>query len=641
LALYPFFMNPMIDSLLTLAIEHHLAGRIPAASTLYEQVLSLQPACPDALCNLGQIRGQLGQTDEALHLLQKAVALAPDHAPALLNLGATLLRQGDAAAALPLLDRAIQQDPGSFMAWNNRGLALQKLDRRAEAAQSFTQALQIRPTHDAAHNNLGLLLHELGRGSEAITHFRRALDLHPDAAETSCNLAAPLLAQGRVDDAIRCYERALSLRPDLYEAHTGLLMALHYGDASPEKEAALQAARARFAATFPARAPRPPLVSLRRPLPHPGRPLRIGYVSPDLRAHSVSFFIAPLLRAHDRDRAHVTCYASVARPDAVTARLRGLADAWRDVHGLSDEALAAAVRADEIDVLVDLAGHTSGNRLRAFLHRPAPLQVTYLGYPDRTGLPTMDARLTDALADPPEDPADGAEPLLRLPRCFLCYEPPADAPPPSPLPADRSRVITFASFNNLPKLSPATLAAWAEILKALPTSRLLLKSAAFSDPGAVAFTQERFRRHGVDPARLGLRPLTPSIAAHLACYHEADIALDTFPYHGTTTTCEALFMGLPVVTLAGPSHKSRVGVSLLHQVGLPSLIAQGQGWTSYVRLAIALAEDLPRLRALRATLRRHLLASPLCDARSLARSIEDAFLSMARGDVTGCATSAG
>lgn len=639
-------MNPIdIDDLLSQAIEHHLAGRLPAATTLYQQVLALQPACPDALCNLGQILGQIGQPDEALRLLQKAVDLAPRHAPALLNLGATLLRQGDAAAALPLLDRALAEDPGSFMAWNNRGLALQKLDRRPEAAQSFGQALQIRPTHDAAHNNLGLLLHELGRGSDAIRHLRRALDLCPGAAETACNLAAPLLAQGRLDEALRCYERALTLRPDLYEAHAGLLMALHYGDASQAQEQSLHAARARFAAAFPARAPqRAPSLS-----PAMSRPLRIGYVSPDLRAHSVAFFIAPLLAAHDRDRVHVTCYASVARPDAVTGRLRARGDAWRDVHGLSDEALAAAIRADRIDVLVDLAGHTTGNRLRAFLHRPAPLQVTYLGYPDRTGLPTMDLRLTDALADPPEpadeDPGAGpdAEQLVRLPRCFLCYEPPEGAPPPSPLPAEQTGAVTFASFNNLPKLSPATLAAWAEILTALPSARLLLKSAAFSDPEAVAFTQERLRRHGIDPARLGLRPLLPSIAAHLACYHEADIALDTFPYHGTTTTCEALFMGLPVVTLAGPSHKSRVGVSLLRQVGLDSLIAAD--WAGYVRLALSLAADLPRLRALRATLRGRLLGSPLCDARSLARCIEDAFLSMGQakidGDAMGCATSAG
>jgi predicted O-linked N-acetylglucosamine transferase (SPINDLY family) len=363
--------------------------------------------------------------------------------------------------------------------------------------------------------------------------------------------------------------------------------------------------------------------------PDPERRLRVGYVSPDFREHSVSAFLDPVIAGHDRRWFEVFCYAEVVRPDDTTARFRGLSDGWCSTLGMTDGAVAGRIRDDGIDILVDLAGHTAGNRLRVFAERPAPVQVTWLGYPNTTGLSAMDYRLSDAVADPAgEADALHSETLVRLANGFLCFAPPADAPEVGETPALATGQVTFGSFNNLAKVTPDVVEAWADILNRIPNSRLVLKSRPLADEKTRERYLEMFGAHGVDPGRVELCSWIASKSGHLGAYERLDIGLDPFPYNGTTTTCEALWMGVPVVTLGGDRHAGRVGASILARVGLAGLVAETKA--DYVEQAVALAGDLDRLSALRGGLRSRMEKSPLCDAGGFARDIEAAYREMWR-----------
>jgi protein O-GlcNAc transferase len=362
---------------------------------------------------------------------------------------------------------------------------------------------------------------------------------------------------------------------------------------------------------------------------NPDKRLRIGYVSADLRSHSVAFFLESILAARNQREFEVLCYSNSVAADTTTARLRALVDGWRDIAGLDDEQAAALIRSDAIDILVDLAGHTKANRLPLFTRKPAPIQITYLGYPDTTGIEAIDYRLTDEWADPPGQTEHlHSEQLVRLPDGFLCYQPPSSCPPVGPLPLLLSGRVTFGSFNNLAKVSPTVIGYWAAILAAVPGSRLLLKSKALADSGTRKYIHQQFCAHGIEAGRVELVGWTPARVDHMALYSEVDVALDTFPYHGATTTCEALWMGVPVVTLAGPVHVSRVGVSLLHAAGLAELIAESP--QEYARKAAELVADTGRLAALRGDLRERLRASRLTDAQRITASIEVAYRDMWR-----------
>ncbi len=354
----------------------------------------------------------------------------------------------------------------------------------------------------------------------------------------------------------------------------------------------------------------------------PRRRLRIGYVSPDFKQHAVGTMALPLLACHNREEFEVSCYAQAREPDAMTERFRGHADHWRSTVGLCDEQLADLIRQDQIDILVDLAGHTAGGRLLVFARKPAPVQMTWLGYPNTTGVCTIDYRITDAHADPPGSGAAlGVEQLVRLPRTNWVYQPPDNAPAPNHRPA--AGAVTFGSFNNFAKVTEPMLVLWARILHAVPGSRLLLKAQGLGSQSTRQRVWELLARERIDPARLELRGWEPGHGGHLALYNRVDIALDPFPYHGTTTTCEALWMGVPVITLAGRTHVSRVGVSLLRNMGLEELIAASP--ENYVALAVELANDLPRLSRLHSTLRKRMEQSPLTDAPSFAREVEAVY----------------
>jgi predicted O-linked N-acetylglucosamine transferase (SPINDLY family) len=508
-----------------------------------------------------------------------------------------------------------------------------RLDQAAYHAEKAAELVRGTPTAPLALNMLGSIRHAAGDLEKSLAAYEAALALSPDRPEVLRNFARLLGEIGRPEDACASLRRARDLAPPgqtrlVFQQE--LAQALNYmpGVSPVEVFQEHQHLGAMFGAP-----PAPPAGATR------AGPIRIGYLSGDFRTHSVAFFFEPLLAAHDPARVHVTCYATTNEEDATTGRLRSKAGAWRNITRMNDADACAAIRADGIDVLVDLAGLTVGHRLGVLARGPAPVLCSFLGYPNTTGVPRVNYRIVDALTDPTE--LDATAPICeqrwRLSRPIWSWRPPtlpegfrAGVPrPPGP--------VTFGSFNTITKVNLPLLDLWARILAATPGSRLLLKGKGFTSGPARRHILARLGAGGVEPDRVELIERTASLAEHLAIYSRMDIALDTIPYHGTTTTCEALWMGVPVVTQVGASHVSRVGLSLLHAVapgvdgGVEDLIASGPD--EYVAKATALARDESRRAALRATLGPALLASPLCDAAGLARALEDAYGSMlaARG----------
>jgi predicted O-linked N-acetylglucosamine transferase (SPINDLY family) len=463
-------------------------------------------------------------------------------------------------------------------------------------------------------------------------HYQRAVELKPDYPDALYNLGALHHALIEIPKSIEYYRKCLALKPDYRVAQSSLLLAMHYLVPFDQKAIYDESVRlwgGESPSPYPSTSrglPRDP-TGYRERGKEAGRRLRIGYVSADLFLHSVSFFIEPILEARDRSQFEVFVYSSVINPDATTRRLASYVDQWRDVAALSDERLAQMIRSDQIDILVDLSGHTSHNRMPAYALKPAPVQVTYLGYPNTTGLRAMDYRIADPVADPPgADDALYVEKLVRLPRTAWCYRPPADAPEVSELPAIRNGYVTFGSFNNLAKLNEPLIAAWCRLLEGVPGARLLIKSATLEHDSVRQRLIATFASHGIGEDRLQVLGRVVKYNEHLRWYNQVDLSLDTFPYNGTTTTCESLWMGAAVVTWAGDHHVSRVGKSLLMQVGLGEMITTSEA--QYIERAVELARDTARIAELRATLRDRMRRSSLTDGAAMARDIEAAYLQM-------------
>lgn len=592
------------------------ARRHAQAAEDFRIALAAQPDDADLLFQTALSLRALGRHAEAVDLLQKAVRLRPSHAESRHQLGNALRRLGRHREALPHLEQAARLAPGSAVTWLNLGVTQLELDRPSEAVASFDRAIALEPSMPEAHNVRGNALLALGQVAPAQAAFESALRLRPDYAPAIDNLARSYKAQGRVPEALPLFRRALELQPSP-PSHSNLLLALHYVPDCDPVVIADEHARwhAMHAANLPALPAAPRHSSI-------GRRLKIGYVSADFCQHAVAFFFEPVLAHHDRSRFEITCYHVGTTQDATTVRLRELAEHWVDAAPLSDEVLARQIRADGIDVLVDLAGHTAHNRLLVFARKPAPMQVTWLGYPDTTGLRAIDYRVTDAYCVPPGGPAEaGSERLLRLPEVFCCYQPPAGCPPVKPpTPAGADRPFRFCSFNNLAKISEATVEAWSAILVDTPESHLLIKSPGAGDPDTQARLRARLAGHGVSENRIEFNGDRLGIRAHLELYNRCDVALDTFPYNGTTTTCEALLMGMPVVALRGDSHVSRVSADFLSTAGLGDLIAADV--EQYCRIAVELFNAPARLAALRTGIRERFLASPLCNAARFTADFE-------------------
>jgi len=511
----------------------------------------------------------------------------------------------------------IRINPNSHDAHFHLGSALVFQNRGSEAIDVFQAALLLNPNHGPTHFNLGILTKSL---DDALEHFTRAAELNPSHVEAYCGIGAALVSFGQIEDAISKLQHGLQLRPTDHKTRSSVLFALNYRQLYDGPDVFREHVRWGNSHSLN--------TTFRHVnTPQPERRLRVGYVSPDLYAHSVAYFFEPLLANHNADKVETFCYSDVPKPDATTERLQALSANWRATHGISDRELAERIHSDRIDILVDLAGHTNNNRLLVFSAKPAPVQVTYLGYPNTTGLAAIDYRLTDAWADPPGQSDNyHTEELFRLPNGFLSYLPPANAPAVAPPPVTTEGHITFGSFNNLPKVTPAVVALWATLLHATPNARLALKNHSLSSRYARERYLQLFADNGIGPERIEFLERDPTLAAHLDSYSKIDIALDTFPYNGTTTTCEALYMGVPVVTLAGDLHANRVGASLLNQIGATELIAETP--QDYVHIASRLAQDHEELLKKRAILRGQMTESPLCDGKGFVEDIESAYREM-------------
>ena len=618
-------LNPKyLQGWVNLGVTRLARGDAVAALEALRPASALAPQSAEVEAYRGTALVHTGALTEAIAALRRAVALDPTLAEAHYNLGAALERTGDDMAAERAYRRAATENPLNAKAWNNLALALDRLGRGAEARACFERGLSHAPpgSREATElwNNLALRRGRENDLAGAIAAFGEALAAAPDNARIRVNYGDLLLNIGDVDGANAEFARAHELEPALHVPNRLLTLLYRSADGAAAKDAAFAWAAALPPA--PATAPSAPRAV--------GRRLRLGYVSPDFFQHVVPCFIEPVLEAHDRTAIELFAYAETRRTDATTARLRGRFDHWRDTRGLTDAALAERIRADGIDVLVDLAGHTTESRLSVFALRPAPLQLSWIGYPATTGLAQIDWRVTDALADP-LGLTDGqyAEKLLRLPGGFNVYRPLAGAPAVGPSPAAASGVVTFGSFNHASKIGPETLDLWAELMRLVPGSRLLIKHRGLSYAPIRAAYETRLLRDGVDPVRVELMGFIADGGGHLAAYNKIDVALDSFPYCGTTTTAEALWMGVPVVTLAGAAHHARVGASMLTRAGLPELVAQDKD--AYLAIAADLAGDTQHLAALRAGLRARVAASPLRDAAGLTREFEAALLRLHAG----------
>ncbi len=601
-----------LDALHLGAVAAQALGLADLAEGFLGTALRVEPADPELHLLLGRLRLAAGRRREAEAPLREAARLDPRDAQAPLHLGILLRDEGRKDEAEAAFRRALELDPGSPAALGFLGNLLLGSGRIPEALRLQEAAAARAPRSPEAQYNLAKALDAAGRMSAAMARYEAALVLRPAFVEARTNLAVLQAAAGLTGEALEGFRAALQEAPERWPTRSAYLYHLHQ-DPAQTPASLLQAHRTWTAA------PAPRGMTAR---PEAAR-LRLGLVSPDFRRHSCAYFLEPLLANLDRGSVEVFAYADLPQRDEVTTRLEGLCSHFTETTDWSHDRLAERLRADGLDVLVDLAGHTSDNRLPVFAGRCAPLQATWLGYPGTTGLAAMDVRISDGDADPAGFEAHHCERLLRLPR-FLCYGGDAGAPDPGPPPQLARGHATFGSFNNLPKLHDGVLRLWARILAGAPGSRLLLKGhRAFNDARIRQGTQARLEAAGLDPARVDLAPLDSDHAAHLARYRDVDVALDPFPYNGTTTTCEALWMGVPVVALEGGRHAARVGCSLLRGAGRPAWIARDED--AYVAAAIALAGDTQGLAEIRRTLRADLAVSALCDGPAFARAFEDAL----------------
>lgn len=596
-------------------------GRFAEACRPLRRTLSLDPGSLDARLHLGTALAKSGQLEESVVVFRELLAIGPGFKQGYQNLSSALQRLGRLDEALEVLNAGLRAIAPFPEAEFEAGMLYCDMHRYDESIAAYRRALSLRPDFVEAYNNLALVLAQRGEFDEALACYDRAIRLVPDVAALHSNRSKLLMDLGRMPEAVGALRVALALDGKLPVAWSNLLLALHYlPEQSAQEVFAAHQDWNRSQAAGVVKLPRQAAKSR-----DSEKRLRVGYVSADLREHSVARMIAPVFENHSPDQIEIFAYSLGGRADEWTERLRRCTAAWCDAGPLSDQKLAERIRKDGIDILVDLGGHTAHNRLLVFARCPAPVQVSFLGYPDTTGLDAIDYRLTDSHADP-AGVADAlaSETLVRLDPCAWCYP----RLPELEIGPRAAGSITFGCFNTMAKINPALLRLWARILSEVPDSRLLLKAPGWATEAARAAALVAFREAGIAAERIEMLGRTPDYHEHLGLHRRVDIALDTYPYHGTNMTCEALWMGVPVVTMAGDRHVARVGVSLLTNVGHPEWIASNAD--DYVRVAVELAGDPDRLARLRAGLRGEMLASPLMDGPGYARRIEAAYREMWR-----------
>lgn len=594
-------------------------GRSEIAIQSLRRAVEVDPQHLLAPIQLGKILSERGQVPEAITTYQRALAIDRNLGEVQKSLGALFGQQRDYESAIQHLQRSTLLAPGDAETFYNLGLALEHAERLKEAAAAYREAVRVNPDFLVAHNSLGLTYLAMDRFGDALDSFQRSLSIDPSNLSAYNSSGLALLKQGRVRESLKYCHLARGLEGERGLTYINeLLTRLYLPENSPEETYAVACD---WAEKF---TPNTSQYDFSTRDLVPERRLRIGYISPDFRNHAVARFVTPIFANHDRDAFEVFCFAEVKKPDSITQSLQQLAHSWSSTVGRSDAEIAEEIYHTRIDILVDLGGHTNNSRTSIFGFKPAPIQITHIGYPNTTGLATMDYRLTDSIADPVGQGDDYyTEALVRLSNCFLCFDPLVEAPSVSTLPALTKGYVTFGSFNNIAKITPAAIVAWAKILQAVPQARIFFKNSSLADPRTREFLWNLMEDLGVARERVELQGLVKSTVGHLSCYHSIDIALDSFPYNGTTTTCEALWMGVPVIALKGDRHVSRVSQSLLHAVGLTELVTSTM--EDYVRKAVALSQDLQQLANLRSQLRPRMAASTLCDAPRYVRNLEATY----------------
>ena len=596
-------------------------NRSTEAEESFKKAIAIQPDFTDAFINLGLTLRELGKLEEAAANHTQAVVLKPDSAEAHNNLGNTLKELGKLEEALASLGRALVLKPDYPEAHNNLGATLQELGRLEEAAASYTQVIALEPDSVEAYGNLGMTLQELGRLGEAEASYGQAIGLKTDYAAVYNNLGTILQNQGRLEEALTRYNEAIELQVDYSQAYNNKNLCLNYS--FNWSSLFIYQQHLEFEKQFGGLEIRVPLMA--KVNKDAVERLRIGYVSGDFKSHSVAYFFEPLLQHHNANVVETFCYYNHKTVDDVTNRLMTLAEHWRPIVDMSHANVVDLIIADKIDILVDLSGHTAHNSLLVFAQKPAPILVTWLGSPNTTGLSAIDYRFTDVITDPiGEADQFNSETLFRLPNGFHCYRGNETARVNAELPHQNRGHITFGSFNNMSKLTPEVIKVWSKILNAVPQSQLLLKTSQVTNN--LSHYAQLFKQEGISEDRIEYYGRLPSDHEHLELYGAIDIGLDPFPYNGVTTTCEALWMGVPVITLAGDRHAGRVGASILTNVGLTDFIAQDID--GYIQLAVEMAANPTYLQEIRRGLRKRMLGSPLCDGSSFANDIEKAYQEM-------------
>ena len=596
------------------ALGHYQARRLNEAESICRGILSSNPSNADAIAMQGLIAFQSGNAPGACELLGRAIALQPRHAKFHNDLGLILSAMGRNEEAIRAFDEATRIRPQYAEAFNNLGTVLKRRLRLDEAIAAYERATQLTPDFAEGYYNLGNCLKERGLLDDAIDAYRRAISIRPNFAEALCNVGTALKDVGEHAEAVACQKRAEELKPDPGIAST-YLCTLQFDPA--QSLAHILEEHARWDRTYaqPLTASAPSHEND----PSPDRRLRVGYVSPDLCLHPVAYCLMPVFRNHDHESFEIYCYCDVEHPDSITARFRSCVDTWRTIRRYRDAQLAELIRSDQIDVLIDLVGHSNGSRLMAFARMPAPVRINWLGWPGTTGMESM-YRISDRYIDSPE--AVFRETTLFLPDSFWCFDPEvaeevnAEV---NPLPALAAGHVTFGCTNNFGKITNLTLDLWSEVLKAVPNSRLLLRAPTSRTRQRVL---DRLVGNGIDSSRIEFGGKLPR-QQYWELYHRIDVNLDATPYNGHVTTMDSAYMGVPMVSLAGEMPLARAGYSILSNLGLVDFVAHDP--RQYVQIAARVAGDLARLSDLRSLLRGRIKASPLMDAPAFTRNIEGLY----------------
>ncbi len=599
-----------------------------AAEPILLRAIQVQPSNANALVKLGKIYFLREEFIKAGQCYSKALTHNPNHVDAHIDLAAVKEKTGELQLALEHYRKALTLAPDNMRAHNNLSIILCLMGAHEDAVSSANTALRLDPSSPEAYNNLSNALYKLGRLEAAADALKKALFYRPDDAETHANLGRVLLLQGKVTESFASHRRTLELQPDLSSAHSLMLYAMNYSLEFSRDEifkAHIDWAEKHETPRKQARTHSNTAEAERR--------LRIGYVSPDFRGHSVAFFLEPILANHNQNTFEIFCYSDTFKTDQTTKRMQSLSNHWRQCCGLSDTAVAEMIIDDQIDILIDLAGHTDNNRLTMFAGQPAPVQTSYLGYPNTTGLQSIQYLITDQHCDPaPEMDAYYSEKLCRMPGPFFCYQPPSTSPPVSLTPALKNGYITFASYNNLAKIGEDVVKLWSNVLKAVPDSRLRFQCLSLNDPPTRARFEHLFATYEIDTKRIDFTA-AKDFDTYLSGHADVDIVLDTFPWNGHTISCHALWMGVPVITLAGNRHSSRMGVSILTNLDLNDCIANSE--SEFIAAAKLLTQDTQQLARLRQELRPRLQASKLCNSQEFTQNLEQQYRRVWRKWCTG------